>query len=145
MLRMRDPLDYLRPIWLSHHTTEQADRCTIIGGRHVCRRCLWLWPLTFAVMAVSMTVGLWPESYDDVLLTLLPLPAVVEFLGDVRGRFEYSARRQMLTAIPLAAALGRGFARYLEDPGDELFWNMALVYGGLCAAVALLPRVPDRS
>lgn len=133
----------LAPVWLSHHRVGEEQRCVLVAGRHICRRCLWLWPATFALLMVSAAVGLWPASWDTVLLTLLPLPAVIEFLGEVRGRFAYSARRQAVTALLLAAALGRGFDRYLLDPGDELFWNMVVVYGGLCGVVMWWSRPRD--
>jgi hypothetical protein len=125
----------LAPVWLSHHRIGEEERCVLVRSRHVCRRCLWLWPTTFAVLAVSAAVGLWPASWDAVALAVLPLPAVVEFLGEVRGRVAYDPRRQAATALLLALALGRGFDRYLLDPGDTLFWNMVVVYGGICGVV----------
>lgn len=134
---MRGPVEFISPVWLSHHRSGEEDRCVRVGNRSLCRRCLWLWPLTFAAMVVSATVGLWPTDLDELFLTVLPLPAVIEFLAEVRGRVRYDARRQIATAVPLSLALGRGLARYLEDPGDALFWQMVLIYGGICGFVAL--------
>jgi hypothetical protein len=135
----RDPRA-LTPLWISHHYPEQYDRCVNIGGRHVCRRCLVLYPLALVVMVFSL-VGPWPGSIDGVLLVLLPLPAVAEFVLEHIGRLRYQPWRQVLCTVPLAIALGRGFALYVKDPKSLLFWGVVVVYGGLCVAVALLgPR-----
>ena len=52
--------------------------------------------------------------------------------------------RQIATTVLLAVAMGRGFARYVENPGDLLFWGIVLVYGGLCVATVLW-RILDES
>lgn len=120
------------PVWLSHHQPDQHDRCVRIAGRPVCRRCLVLYPLAFVVAGLSLATVGWPDRLDPWLLVLLPLPAVVEFCGEQSGRLLYSGRRQVLVTIPLAFALGQGFARYIQNPADGLFWAMLAVYGGLC-------------
>src|SRR5215207_2362807 len=116
------------PLWLSHHPTDQYDRCVPIGGRHVCRRCLLLYPIAFLTTAVSFAG--WPDAIDPWLLALAPLPAVIEWWLEHLGRITYAPNRQVALTIPLAIALGRGFARYLDDPLDPLFWAMVVVYGG---------------
>ena len=126
----------LTPIWLSHHFPEQYDRCVRIGDRHVCRRCLALYPLAFAVMVWSL-LGPWPGGLDGWVLVLLPLPSVIEFVLEHLDVIGYQPVRQVLLTIPLAVALGRGFAIYVEDPTSRLFWGVVLVYGGLCVAAAV--------
>jgi hypothetical protein len=126
------------PVWLSHHQPGQLDRCLVIGGRHVCRRCLLLWPLAFVVFALALAGARWPRSADDLLLVLLPLPAVAEFVLEHAGRWPYRAARQLALTVPLAAALGVGFDRYVHRPGDSLFWSVVVVYGAVCAGAALL-------
>jgi hypothetical protein len=93
-----------------------------------------LYPLAFAVAGLSLAGLGWSRTLDPWLLVLLPLPAVVEFCLEQSGRIAYSRSRQIVVTIPLALALGRGFARYVEDPADLLFWAMVLVYGGVCGA-----------
>jgi hypothetical protein len=116
---------------LAHHWPDQYRRCAVVRGRRVCRRCLALYPLAFASMLASLAgLGL-PPRYDVWVAWLLPLPCVVELVAEAVGWVRYSPRRQVLLTIPLAVALGRGLARYLEAPSDRLFWAVALLYGAL--------------
>jgi hypothetical protein len=69
----------------------------------------------------------------------------VEWWLEHLGRATYNPTRQVALTVPLAIALGRGFARYVDDPLDPLFWAMVLVYGGACLGVAvwrLLDQAP---
>lgn len=127
----------LTPMWLSHHFPDQYDRCVRVGDRHVCRRCLALYPLTFAVMVASL-FGPWPGALDRWVLVLLPLPSVVEFVLEHLGVIRYQPLRQVLLTIPLAIALGRGFALYVRDPASRLFWGVVLVYGAVCVTAAVV-------
>ncbi len=128
----------MRSVWLSHHQPGQLDRCAVIGGRPVCRRCLVLWPLTFIALGLSFAGVRWPRSADDLLLVVLPLPAVVEFVLEHAGRWPYRPAVQVAVSVPLAAALGVGFDRYLHHPGDGLWWSVVAVYGTVCLGAALL-------
>src|ERR1700730_7352700 len=124
------------PLWLSHHPPGQLDRCVTVGGRHVCRRCLLLWPLTFVALALALAGARWPRSAEGMLLVLLPLRAVVEFVFEHAGRWPYRPRLQAVLTVPLAAALGVGFDRYLDHNGDSLWWTVVAVYGTVCAGAA---------
>jgi hypothetical protein len=128
----------IRAVWLSHHQPGQLDRCVIIGGRHVCRRCLVLWPLTLVAFALALAGARWPRSADDLLLVVLPLPAVAEFVLEHAGRWPYRPGVQVAVSVPLAAALGAGFDRYVHRPGDTLWWSVVVVYGAVCAGAAVL-------
>ncbi|MEJ5256319.1 MAG: hypothetical protein WHS89_13320 [Acidimicrobiales bacterium] len=134
----RPPAGPVTPLWLAHHYPEDYDRCVAIGSRHVCRRCLVLYPLAFAVMTLGLAGVHWPAALDPLLLWLTPLPAVVEFILEHVGALAHRPRRQVLLTIPLAIGLGRGFTRYLADPTDLLFWSVVGAYGGLCVAAAFL-------
>jgi hypothetical protein len=124
-------------MWLAHHFPDDYDRCVVIGGRHVCRRCGVLYPVALGVMALSLAGLHWPTALDPWMLWLLPLPAVVEFVGEHAGRLRYRPTRQMAFTVLLAVALGRGFAIYVREPGSLLFWGMVVVYGGICGLAAL--------
>jgi hypothetical protein len=128
----------MRAVWLSHHHPDQLERCVVIGGRPVCRRCLFLWPLTFVALCLSFAGVRWPRSADDLFLVVLPLPAVAEFVLEHAGRWPYRRRLQALVSVPLAAALGVGFDRYLHHPGDGLWWSVVGVYGAVCLGAAVL-------
>ena len=92
----RDLVDVPRadtPMWLSHHWPEQYDRCAVIGRRHVCRRCLVLYPLAL-VAGIAVAVGSWwPHGLDPWVLWLGPLPGVIEFVLDNVGTRASGRRR----------------------------------------------------
>jgi hypothetical protein len=116
------------PLWLTHHRPEQHDRCWAIARTLVCRRCSLLWPLAFVVMVLAGLGSWWPRGADPVLLVLLPLPGVVEFTLEHLGVLRYSSTRQLLLTVPIAVAIGRLLARYLDDQGDALFWAVVCGY-----------------
>jgi len=80
----------------------------------------------------------WPRSADDLLLVVLPLPAVVEFVLEHAGRWPYRPGVQAAVSVPLAAALGVGLDRYVHRPDDTLWWSVVAVYGTVCAGAAYL-------
>jgi hypothetical protein len=125
---------------LSHHPPSQYDRCIRIGRTHVCRRCAVLYPLAFAVTIASLLGAHWPEAWDRTLLYLLPLPVTLEFVIERFGGIRYRAGRQMVLTLLAAPALGRGFARYVANPTDRLFWTMVLLFGGGALLSLLLSR-----
>lgn len=130
-------VEEVTPIWLAHHVPDDYDRCVVIGRRHVCRRCVALYPLAFAVMALSALGLHGPTTWDAWLLIVLPIPGVVEFVLEQVGVLAYDARRVVVVTVPLAVALGQGFARYLDSPGDRLFWGVVVGYGLVCALSVL--------
>jgi hypothetical protein len=115
-------------LWLAHHHAHQTERCVTVRGRHVCRRCSVLYPAALAVLGLSLLGLHWPAGLDGILLWVLPAPAVAEFIGEHLGRVSHDARRLRWLTLLAAPALGRGFARYLEHPGDRLWWNVVATY-----------------
>ena len=116
------------PLWLTHHHPLQHDRCWHAHGTLVCRRCTLLWPLAFAVMVAAGAGSWWPSGADAVLLVVLPLPGVVEFVLEHFGVVRYSTRRQLLVTVPVAIAIGRLLARFLDDQADAIFWFVVVGY-----------------
>ena len=128
-----------RGLWLAHHWPHRYERCTVIGGRHVCRRCLWFYVTAFLTLAAApFGVSPWPASWDLTMVWLLALPATIDFVGGEFGWWRYDARRQIVVTFILGLAVGRGFYAELLDSGSWTFWGPVLVYGSLWFAVAVL-------
>jgi hypothetical protein len=127
----------ISPLWLSHHYPDDYDRCVVVGRTHICRRCLVLYPVAFVVMGLALADLRWPTGLDAWLLILLPAPAVAEFVLEHLGMASYQPLRQTLLTVPMAVALGVGFARYLDHQTDLLFWGVVLGYSavGLVATI----------
>lgn len=104
-----------------------------VGSRWVCRRCLWFHPAWAAVTLLALAGVRWPVGVDPWLVALLPIPVVVDWWFDQLGATTYSPRRQVLTSLMAAPAVGVGVARYLRDPGDRLFWAVVLTGAVLTA------------
>jgi len=128
-------------LWLSHHWPEEYDRCAHIGRSHVCRRCLWFWPAALATTALALAGLRWPVGLDPWLVVLLPVPVVIEWWCEQLGLARYSPRRQVPLTLLAAPAVGVGLARYLESPGDVLFWAVVAAYAVIC----LVPVAAGRS
>jgi hypothetical protein len=125
-------------MWLSHHYEEDYDRCVIIGRRHVCRRCLVLYPVAALALVLARTGVRWRTSLDPWLLVTLPLPGVAEFVLEHLHVIRYRPRAQVLVTIPLGVALGVGFDRYLHHYTDGLFWGVVVLYGAVCFSSVLI-------
>jgi hypothetical protein len=125
------------PMWLSHHLPGDYDRCAVVGGMHVCRRCLVLYPLAL-VAGVAISIGSWwPHGLDPWVLWLFPLPGVIEFVLDNLGRIGYSPVRQMVLTAGGAVAAGVGYVRYLDHSTDVLVWSVLATYVAICLAGAV--------
>jgi len=126
-------------MWRTHHHHDQYDRCVMIRGRHVCRRCITLYPTSLAVAALSLAgVVLWPVQYDLWLIWGLCLPATMDFVLEQAGVVRYSARRQVWVTALVALALGRGFAYELDTRWSWEFWGPVLAFGFVWFMAALV-------
>ena len=136
----------------SHHAPEQYDHCLRVRlGRWtlpVCARCTGIYPAALLLL-LAQVAGRFDLAWTDPWLVLaLPLPAVVEFLGEQLGTWRGSNAARIVTGLPLGLALSRMFVRYFEHPADPLFWGIVAGYGGVCglgAAFALQKRFGSRS
>lgn len=121
-----------RSLWRTHHWANEYDRCATVGGRHVCRRCLTLYPIALAVMALSLAgVPPWPASLDVWFVWGLCLPATLEFVAEKLADVPYSARRQVVVTALVAIAVGRGLAYEIDDRWSWIFWGPVLVFGSI--------------
>lgn len=126
------------PMWLSHHWPEDYDRCVVIGGLHVCRRCLVLYPLAL-VAGLAVSIGSWwDHSLDPWVLWLFPLPGVIEFVLDNLRVISYRPRRQVILSAGGAVAAGIGYVRYLDDHTDALAWTVLAVYTAVTLSAAIV-------
>ena len=117
-------------IWLAHHWPDHYERCVVVGARHVCRRCLALYPLTLVVMALSLAgAAPWPESIDPWPIWLLCVPATLEYVADALRWTSYSPRRQVAVTLLVAVALGRGLSYEMANRWSWEFWGPLLVFG----------------
>lgn len=130
-----------RQMWHAHHWPDEYDRCVTIGRRHVCRRCLTLYPASLAV-AVAYLAGvlLWPVALDPWLIWALCLPATADFVLEQTGAIRYSARRQVVTTALLAPALGRGMGYELDDSWSWEFWGPVLTFCTIWFAATMAGR-----
>ena len=128
-----------KSLWLAHHWPHRYERCMVIGGRHVCRRCFWFYSIAFLTLAASpLGLSPWPPAWDGVLVWVLSVPATVEFIGGEFGAWKYDARRQVIVTSILGLAVGRGFAVELANEGSFTFWGPAIVFGLLWFFVGLI-------
>lgn len=123
----RAPED-VTPLWLSHHWPGDYDRCAVVAGRHVCRRCLVLYPITFVVLAAAVLGARLPSGLELAGYAVLPLPALVDFVLEHLGLVRPAPRRLVVVTVPLGVGLGLGFARYVHAPGDPWFWLITFGY-----------------
>ena len=130
-----------REMWHAHHWPDEYDRCVVIAGRHVCRRCLTLYPVAIAVAVLSLAgVVLWPHSLDLWFIWGLCLPATADFVLEQLGVIRYSVRRQGVTTALLAPALGRGLGHELAQTWSWEFWGPVLTFCTIWFFAALAGR-----
>lgn len=125
-------------MWLSHHWPGQYERCAVVAGRHVCRRCLALYPVAIVAAMIAAWGPWWPRAWDPVLIPLLPFPAVVELVLDNLGVIRYSPVRQVVLTAIGAVAAGAGYVRYLDRATDPLVWGTVVVWGTVCLTAAIV-------
>lgn len=123
-------------LWRTHHRRDQYDRCAVIGGRHYCRRCLALHPLSI-IIAITSALGYapWPHSWDPWAIWILSGPATIDFVVEQLKIRPYSARRQVAATLITAFAFGRALGYELENRWSPEFWGPLAVFGGLWFAV----------
>lgn len=130
-------------LFFSHHAPDQYDHCwrfPLPGGRSlpICARCSGVYPLAIVLLVLQLAGVFSLAATDPWLVLLLPLPAVVEFLGEQAGWWRGRNAARILTGIPLGIGMSRMFVRYFAHPSDPLFWGIVAVYGGICGITAAI-------
>lgn len=111
------------PMWLSHHVEEQHDRCVRVNGFLICRRCLVLYPLSAVIAVTWIRIG-GSHPLDRLMCWGLVLPALIEFTAEQAGWTRHRPARLVAVTAVASLAIGRGVSRYLQRPGDVVFWVM---------------------
>ena len=134
-----------RNLWRTHHWPHRYDRCTVIRGQHVCRRCMWFYVVAFATLALApLGVSPWPAAWDTTLVWILPVPATIDFVLGELGSLKYDARRQVVVSALLGLAVGRGFYAELLESGSTTFWGPVAVYGSMWFSTAVVAWMNKR-
>src|SRR4029077_19225831 len=126
------------PLWLSHHWPHDHDRCVTIRERRVCRGCLLLYPVALVRGLVFVRLVDWPDALDPWALWVLPLPAVLELVGEHLGLLRANAARLVAVTVPLGVGCGLLYLRYLDRPSDPVVWCVVAVYAGVCLLTVVL-------
>jgi hypothetical protein len=130
-----------RGLWLAHHWPDEYRRCVVIAGRHVCRRCLVLYPVTLAVAFATLAgLLLWPRRFDPELIWVLSIPGTLEYAAEQLGLLQYRVRRQIVATVCVAIPLGRGMSYEFDHRWSWYFWGPLLVFGSIWFASTLIGR-----
>lgn len=124
-------------MWLAHHGPEHAERCLHVRGAAVCRRCAVLYPVAVLCAAAVLLTDP-PVAWLVAAMWVLPVPMVLEWVGEHLGRIRYSPARQVAVTAVGAPALGIAVAIHAVTPFAAAAVAPVVVWGGLCGAVALL-------
>jgi uncharacterized membrane protein len=130
---------------LAHHHPEEHYRCVQVAGWPLCSRCLGLYPVLLATLALELgsqsARAAAARPLDLVLLYGLPIPALVDYgLGCLGARGSNLAR--LLTGALLGVSLGHGLHIYFRHPASLLFW---IQIAALAIPAALLLVVGTRA
>lgn len=125
-------------LWYTHHHEGQLDRCSIVGGYAVCRRCLVLYPITLVLAAVIIAGGWLPEWTDLWIVVLGPLPMAVEWVGEHLAGWPYRPRRHLFIATTAGIASGVALGRHLLDPFPPAITAVMVAYAVVFLASAWL-------
>ncbi|MFM7062055.1 MAG: hypothetical protein ACKO04_00980 [Actinomycetes bacterium] len=133
--------------WLAHHGPEHLERCTVVAGHHVCRRCLVLYPAAVltGVLVALLAPGA-PGPLAVVSMWLLPVPAVVDWTLEHLGMVAWSRRRQVVVTLLAAPALGVALAAHAHEPFTHTavvpmaFWTLVCLTAAMAGAAR---RDPD--
>lgn len=131
----------LHPVWLSHHSEHEADRCVRIGGAHVCRRCLAM--TVGFIPAVALLVSPWRDDLqagDLGLVLALTIAAGLEFAQVARGQLAYSARRVLVLSPCAGMVLAWLGVTGVRDGLGPVHFVLAGVAGALLALLLVRSR-----
>ena len=125
------------PMWLAHHHRSERHKCVTLAGRHVCRRCLVLYPLSVG-FAVASVFGALAQGWDLWVMWLAPIPLVVDWVAEHLGIWAHSPRRQVAVTALASWPFGIALARHAAHPFELHATAAIAVYGGICVGAWLV-------
>ena len=128
---------HISPLWYAHHHVEQYDRCVQIGKRHVCRRCVVLYPLVLLSAATLIALGVSIAPILVLGMWVLPLPMTLDWIGEYLGQVRHSPSRQVLLTALAAPALGCAFALHLQQAFSPVALAPMTLYVLICCATVM--------
>jgi hypothetical protein len=96
-----------------------------------------MYPVAFVVAGVAVAGWALPSPWSQLALVVLPLPALVEFVGEHRRWWAYAPARHTSLSLLQGVGMGVGFGRYLETPTDPWFWAVGILYSSIALVAAL--------
>jgi uncharacterized membrane protein len=123
------------PFWLSHHASDQFNRCYRVGPVHICARCLGTYPTLFAFILFQFAQHV-PLTHElDFLAIFLVIPATLDWaIGQFKPNL-FSNLYRTLTGILLGIALGRSLFVHIQRPLPEI---LLFQLGFILTAVTLV-------
>jgi uncharacterized membrane protein len=143
---------YAPPFWLSHHRLEDVHKCFVVGGIHICSRCLGTYPVLFATLVVQLKRPFAPVvlPYDPWLFFVLPLPALVDWAASQFSWWRGNNALRFLSGCVLGVGLGRCVYVNMRHPGDVRVLvqvaGLSIIAGivwGLRQMLGLAPSKPE--
>ncbi|HZN91087.1 MAG TPA: DUF2085 domain-containing protein [Myxococcales bacterium] len=135
------------PFWLSHHREDELHRTYQAGGLRLCARCLGVYPVMFAAIAVQLAARApldW--RWDGPWTLALFAPAVIDWaVGRLAPRFGSNPWRT-LTGLLAGLALGRSIYIHLQNPFPVWLQVQlgAVTVAGLAVILTTYARKPAR-
>lgn len=126
MVSQRGQRKTVRWMVLAHHNTDQVDRCVLLPvdgyAVAICARCLGLYPMMIATIAVQLIWKVEPCARLDWWIAIVGLgPAIIDWgvsrLDIWRG---HNAIRIVSGGLA-GMAVGRSVFLYWRDPRHEVF------------------------
>lgn len=125
------------PLLLAHRHPDSYDRCMVVAGRHVCRRCLILYPTLLIVAFVTALAGFDAPWWA---IWLPPVPATIEFWAEMNSKVSYSVFRASLFNVFMAIGVGLGLSFFLDDQTAAEFWGPVAVYVIVWAVITVTSK-----
>lgn len=135
-----------RPIrtsrWLAHHGPEHLERCTVVAGHHVCRRCAVLYPIAAVTwIAAGLLLGTTLPGWATLAMWALPVAMVADWIAEHLGLARWSPRRQIAVTAFGAPALGLALAAHAAHPFTAAAVAPVVTWSAACLAVAIVGAV----